>query len=337
MDAELAHFPAAGGDRTWTHVEAGVAIVGIDDVQARELGREFGQDAIFEWSPTALAILSCTESRARYTGWTATPVETATETSPPPDTPVHDVTPNAPSLGQASPTDTEPTMEPATSPGGSGQSRAPQTAAERRDHIRAYFRGLSHRTGLLFSIISEDRDEPTINLVGTGSSIEIQQPDTPARVIANIPDGLSDAVLALSDDGSLLELISAAWNAGDIAFALGPAFPDLVIDSVEWSVWDVWPDVESPVLLPRQFETPPSCLIASCQWEFVDGGSSPVSDSSGTNELLQVGPLFISRGDEWAHVSDAKTRKQAIREFERDCAPQEGLEQSIFIEPGQLD
>jgi len=97
-DAELTHFPAAGGDRAWTHVEAGVAIVGLDDVQAREFGREFGQDAIFEWSPTALAILSCTTRRARYTGWTATPVETPTETSPPPDTPVQDVTPNASSL-----------------------------------------------------------------------------------------------------------------------------------------------------------------------------------------------------------------------------------------------
>jgi len=88
MEAELAHFPAAGGDRTWTHVEAGVAIVGLDDVQAREIGREFGQDAIFEWSPTALAILSCTERRVHYTGWTATPVETPTETTPPPDAPV---------------------------------------------------------------------------------------------------------------------------------------------------------------------------------------------------------------------------------------------------------
>ena len=111
MDAVHAHFPAAGGDRTWTHVEAGVAIVGLDDVQARELGREFGQDAIFEWSPTALAIPSCTARGARYTGWTATPVEIPTETSPPPDTPVQDVTQNAPSLGQASLTDTGPRMD----------------------------------------------------------------------------------------------------------------------------------------------------------------------------------------------------------------------------------
>jgi len=204
--------------------------------------------------------------------------------------------------------------------------------------MRAYFRGLSRRTGLLFSIISEDRSEPTINVTGTGSSIEIQQHDTPTRVIASLPDGLSDAVLALSDDGSLLELTSGAWNAGDIAFALGSAFPELLIDSVQWNVVDVWPYVDRPVLLPPESETPPSCLVASCQWEWVDGGSfSPASDGSGTDELLQIGPLFISRGDEWANVSDAKTRKQALRAFSRDFPPQEGLEQFIAIEPEQLD
>ena len=333
MDAELAHFPAAGGDRAWTHVEAGVAIVGLDDVQAREIGREFGRDAIFEWSSTALAILSCTERRVHYTGWTATPVQTATETSPPPDAPVQDVTPSGQRRAERAVAE---------------QALARLTAADRLGHIGAYFRRLSRRTGSLFSIIGEDRDEPTINVVGTGSSIEIQQPDTPARVIADVPDGLADAVLALSDDESLLELTSGAWNAGDIAFALGSAFRErllksmvtfpLVIDSVEWNVWDSLADVGRPVLLPEQYETPPSCLIASCQWKWVDGAFfSPASSQSGTDELLQVGPLFVSRGDEWANVLDAKSRKKALREFERGLPQQEGLEQVIFIEPEQLD
>jgi len=124
-DAQLAHFPAAGGDQTWTHVEAGVAIVGLDDVQARELGREFGQDAIFEWSPTALAILSCTERRVHYTGWTATPVQTPTETSPSPDAPVQDVTPSGQRRAERAVAE---------------QTLARLTAADRLGHIEAYFR-----------------------------------------------------------------------------------------------------------------------------------------------------------------------------------------------------
>jgi len=73
-------LPRGRGARALTHVEAGVALVGLDEVQAGELSRQFGHDAIFEWSRTALAILSCTARRARHTGWTATPAQTPTET-----------------------------------------------------------------------------------------------------------------------------------------------------------------------------------------------------------------------------------------------------------------
>jgi len=74
-EAGLEYYAAAGGDRAWEHVEPSLAFVGLDLERACALGREFGQDAIFEWSPTGLAVLSCTGARAHYTGWVTSPVE----------------------------------------------------------------------------------------------------------------------------------------------------------------------------------------------------------------------------------------------------------------------
>ncbi|MEU9480173.1 DUF3293 domain-containing protein [Streptomyces sp. NPDC048191] len=43
---------AAGGDACGTHREESVAVIGLSDAAARELGRLFGQDAIFAWTQT---------------------------------------------------------------------------------------------------------------------------------------------------------------------------------------------------------------------------------------------------------------------------------------------
>jgi Protein of unknown function (DUF3293) len=67
------YFAAAGGDVQWTHVEPSVAVIGMTDEDARALGREFGQDAIFGWSPTALVALSCDTSKIHMTGWDVLP------------------------------------------------------------------------------------------------------------------------------------------------------------------------------------------------------------------------------------------------------------------------
>ena len=74
-ETALEYYPAAGGDRAWEHVEPSLAVLGLDRDQACALGREFGQDAIFEWSPTGLAVLSCSDARVHYTGWATSPVE----------------------------------------------------------------------------------------------------------------------------------------------------------------------------------------------------------------------------------------------------------------------
>ena len=61
----LTWWPADGGDATWTHVEAGVALIGIAEADAIALGAEFRQDAIFVFSTANRRIVSCTDDAGR--------------------------------------------------------------------------------------------------------------------------------------------------------------------------------------------------------------------------------------------------------------------------------
>ncbi|MGW3853079.1 DUF3293 domain-containing protein, partial [Streptomyces fagopyri] len=69
----LRWWPAVGGDPVGTHVEISAAVVGLDDARARSLGRRFGQDAVFAWSPTSWRLLACagTAHDTVLTGWHA--------------------------------------------------------------------------------------------------------------------------------------------------------------------------------------------------------------------------------------------------------------------------
>ena len=70
----LSWWPAAGGDPSWTHVEASVALLGIPAADAVALGAEFKQDAIFVFTPADRRIVSCTDSRLVTTGWSIAPL-----------------------------------------------------------------------------------------------------------------------------------------------------------------------------------------------------------------------------------------------------------------------
>ena len=69
----LTWWPADGGDATWTHVEASVALIGVAEADAVALGAEFRQDAIFAFSTAYRRVVSCTGSRVETTGWTIEP------------------------------------------------------------------------------------------------------------------------------------------------------------------------------------------------------------------------------------------------------------------------
>ncbi|MER6222401.1 DUF3293 domain-containing protein [Streptomyces sp900105755] len=49
----LTRWSAEGGDARGAHREESVAVVGLSDTAARDLGHRFGQDAIFAWTPGA--------------------------------------------------------------------------------------------------------------------------------------------------------------------------------------------------------------------------------------------------------------------------------------------
>jgi len=313
-EAALEHYAAAGGDRAWEHVEPSLAVVGLDREQACALGREFGQDAIFEWSPTGLAVLSCTDARVNYTGWAISPVQ---DTAPIQHPESHAAAPHEPTPGQV---DWAAEIE---------RTKIDRTAADEE-----YFRELGNRTGFLLELRDEQSDEPAIDVVGSGSAIEVRQTDYPDQLIVDIGKQLPEVLQSRLPAKTPAVFSSGKWDAGDIAYTLGGTFDPLYIDDVEWSA----SSSDSGVALPMLGETPSSCLIATNLWEWKpDNGSSysPMSSESGSAELLRIGPLFVVRGDEWANVLKATTEEAALLEFENDSPEQEGLEQTLFIESSQ--
>lgn len=68
----VTYLEAAGGDPGWTHSEASFALIGVDEAYAKALGRDFDQDAIFEWTPTELSVVACDGARRSSAGWIMT-------------------------------------------------------------------------------------------------------------------------------------------------------------------------------------------------------------------------------------------------------------------------
>ncbi|GAB2778591.1 hypothetical protein GCM10027073_08970 [Streptomyces chlorus] len=67
----LTWWPAEGGDACGTHREESIAVVGLSDAAARDLGRGFDQDAVFAWTPDAWHVLACDTDAAAVSGWAA--------------------------------------------------------------------------------------------------------------------------------------------------------------------------------------------------------------------------------------------------------------------------
>ncbi|MFF9452541.1 DUF3293 domain-containing protein [Streptomyces flaveolus] len=67
----LTSWPAVGGDPSGTHQEESVAVTGLSDTAARALGRHFGQDAVFAWTPRAWRVLACENGAVAVSGWAA--------------------------------------------------------------------------------------------------------------------------------------------------------------------------------------------------------------------------------------------------------------------------
>ena len=70
---DLTVWDAEGGDPAWQHREESLAVVGLTDEGARELGRTFEQEAVFAWRPRELVVLDCHSDEVITSGWSVTP------------------------------------------------------------------------------------------------------------------------------------------------------------------------------------------------------------------------------------------------------------------------
>lgn len=77
QECGLPWWPAVGSDPAGTHAELSVVLPGLDDTRARTLGRVFGQDAVFGWTPTEWRLLDCSArgGRTQVSRWHATPLQ----------------------------------------------------------------------------------------------------------------------------------------------------------------------------------------------------------------------------------------------------------------------
>lgn len=60
---------AVGESFDGTHREESRAVFGLDDIAARDLGRRFGQVAIFAWCGPRWSLLACATDRQAHRGW----------------------------------------------------------------------------------------------------------------------------------------------------------------------------------------------------------------------------------------------------------------------------
>jgi Protein of unknown function (DUF3293) len=79
LEAELrdrgarALWDAVGVDPVSGHREEGMAVSGLALDEVLDLGARYGQDAVFEWTPPAWAVVACRGDRRSDFGWAATP------------------------------------------------------------------------------------------------------------------------------------------------------------------------------------------------------------------------------------------------------------------------
>jgi len=66
-------WDAVGVDPESGHREEGVAVCGLTLDAVLDLGARYGQDAVFEWTPAAWAVVACRGDRRSDFGWAATP------------------------------------------------------------------------------------------------------------------------------------------------------------------------------------------------------------------------------------------------------------------------
>jgi hypothetical protein len=258
-------WPAAGGDASWTHVEASAAVIGAEESEVAALGADFGQDAIFVLDPKWRRIVGCLSGRVAATGWTVKPEvgddnghrhdgeddEDVDEDDPIVEVEVFDQ-----------------------------NFLTGEKAAGFKD-FDDYLNWIGRREGLACTL---RRSDESITLHSNGHcGVFIagawEGPQGPFTVTGAFRQLAEAEVFQCG-----MDFQSAGWGPGDVATLAGPYLADseYLIDQVEWCGTD------------------PSCpadvedlVLATSRWELPGGGWSPFHDGSGVVVLLRIGPRYV--------------------------------------------
>jgi len=303
----LTWWPAAGGDPSWTHVEPGAAVIGMDEADAVALGAKFGQDAIFVLTPADRRVIGCADRRVSRTGWSIEPDAALS----------------------ASADEHQMAEEPATAPADEDEETAQLSDTAPAVEVTVYTENLQvgeysavprdyddyvtwagHREGLLCTL---QRDEGAITLHGDGQGEVLisgawNGPQGPFPVTAALQH-LADADVFDSVTG----FASGTWGPGDVATLVAPFahYSEFTVDHDEWSTEGEWADPVSP----REIS---GLVLAESTWELEQGAIS-LGGESGAEVLMRIGPRYVIyyiNGSEQEHeVLGAADDEAAVAAF----------------------
>lgn len=210
---ELQWWPAAGGDPAWVHVEPSAAVIGLNRGQALELGRQYGQDAVFELTPGSRLIVSCHDGTVTSTGWS---IDALDDGHPESDRAAERPS-SGPSASDASPDRAAPGQQP-------HQQEAPSSPYP-PDWLApgGFLAALGHREGTLMSLTA---DGQTLMIRGHGDGlVTLGGPgDDPAEpcTIAEVMGLLAERGTFDPDPGGDWRYASGGWDAGEVAAVIAP-------------------------------------------------------------------------------------------------------------------
>lgn len=305
---ELPWWQAAGGDPGWQHVEASAAVFGLDRESAMALGRQYGQDAVFELTSAFRIVVDCTTGRTLATGWSIEALDAG-----------H---PEARRVGERQPPATESAgqVPSVTEAGEAGTEQTAPVPPYPPDWLGqdGYLTRLAGREGRLMSLTHKGA---SMTLQGSGSgTISITGPgDETSR-----PCELIKTMTALWEHGVLgwdTDYKSGSWDAGEIA-ALATPWLELSGQG-EFYVDDILMSTDghghAVPALPKQAQ---GLTVCYSQWELEgDGVCSPVNTDSGSDYLLRIGPRYVivqcAGGEQIIDEIDAGSDEEAIERFQK--------------------
>lgn len=410
-------FPAVGGDPSWTNTEESVIVPGLGPDDARDLGRELGQDAVFVWDADGWSIHSCAHDRRVTLGWAIKPAPaevvdlaaavtrlglrseyvTLIEASTALDRALADAPQDADALERAysllaqefwrrsdrhsllreparlsrereaaaeatrlapqrerarqakeeesdAPAPQEktpgrlspPLGESLTGPAAMGDGDTSTGRSPMDTRIAAYLAELGSREGELFTAYTGENEGDDVRVVGVGQALEVRQSGAVLLKTTDIAGELAEFIDGLCDGEAVI--LSAEWNAFEVAFVMGQRCQFLDIDGLDWYQAQLI-DGGYRIPYPMGDEARGLSRLARYDWaHIVEPGVvvqySPLQDSEDSLHLLKSGPAYVVAANEFHDVLRAENDLDAVDEFcDGYVTEAEGQSEELWIRP----